>query len=203
MKSHFGTMIKRYHRFRNFYYKLKNLLRFRLYGIHYEQGLCVHGNVGLSIASNANVVIGSNFYMSNGNHVNPLEGNVQGNITVENGATLLIGDNTGMSSPIIWVHEKIQIGNFVNIGANVILLDSDCHSLQYQDRRKIEIDKKFSKSAPIIIEDDVLIGARCVVLKGVTIGCRSVVGAGSVVTKNIPANCIAAGNPARVIKYLE
>ena len=53
------------------------------------------------------------------------------------------------------------------------------------------------------IEDDVLIGTRCIILKGVIIGARTVIGSGSVVTKSIPADCIAAGNPCKVIKYIE
>ena len=56
---------------------------------------------------------------------------------------------------------------------------------------------------PIVIEDDVMIGTRCIILKGVTIGARSVIAAGSIVTKSIPADCIAGGNPAKVIKTLE
>ena len=59
------------------------------------------------------------------------------------------------------------------------------------------------QSAPVTIEDDVWIGTNCIILKGVTIGARSVIGAGSVVTKNIPADCIAAGNPCRVIGKIE
>ena len=55
----------------------------------------------------------------------------------------------------------------------------------------------------IIIGDDVLIGTNCIVLKGVRIGARSIIGAGSIVTKDIPSDCIAAGNPAKVIKYLK
>lgn len=58
-------------------------------------------------------------------------------------------------------------------------------------------------SAPIVIEDDVWVGAHSFILKGVTIGARSIIGAGSVVTKNIPADCVAAGNPCRVIKNLK
>lgn len=54
-----------------------------------------------------------------------------------------------------------------------------------------------------MIEDDVFIGMNTIVLKGVTIGARSVIGAGSVVVKSIPADCIAVGNPAKVIKRLE
>ena len=55
----------------------------------------------------------------------------------------------------------------------------------------------------IIIEDDVLIGTNCIVLKGVRIGARSIIGAGSIVTKDIPSDCIAAGNPAIIIKNLK
>lgn len=57
-------------------------------------------------------------------------------------------------------------------------------------------------SAPVVIEDDVFIGMNCIILKGVRIGARSIIAAGSVVTKNIPADCIAAGNPAKVIRLL-
>lgn len=60
-----------------------------------------------------------------------------------------------------------------------------------------------TKSAPVVIEDDVWVGAHCIILKGVTIGARSVIGAGSVVTKSIPADCVAAGNPCKVIKNLK
>lgn len=52
-----------------------------------------------------------------------------------------------------------------------------------------------------MIEDDVLIGTRCIIFKGVTIGARSVIGSGSVVTKSMPSDCIAAGNPCKVIKF--
>lgn len=60
-----------------------------------------------------------------------------------------------------------------------------------------------TKSAPVVIEDDVWVGAHCIILKGVTIGARSVIGAGSVVTKSISADCVAAGNPCKVIKNLK
>lgn len=61
-----------------------------------------------------------------------------------------------------------------------------------------------TKSAPIVIEDDVWVGTHSIIiLKGVTIGARSIIGAGSVVTKNIPPNCVAAGNHCKVIKRYE
>ena len=87
-------------------------------------------------------------------------------------------------------------------------MDSDAHNLDYRVRSsneqidKISKDIATAKTAPIVIEDDVLIGTRCIVLKGVTIGARSIIGSGSVVTKSIPADCIAAGNPCKVIRFI-
>lgn len=78
-------------------------------------------------------------------------------------------------------------------------MDNDVHQIDYAERRT---SKGIIQSSPVVIEDDVWLGANVIVLKGVTIGARSIIGAGSVVTKSIPADCIAAGNPARIIKHL-
>ena len=72
--------------------------------------------------------------------------------------------------------------------------------MNYEVRRT---SNEGTKSAPIEIEDDVWVGAHSIILKGVTIGARSIIGAGSVVTKSIPADCVAAGNPCKVIKQYE
>ena len=113
-----------------------------------------------------------------------------------------------MSSACLWANSSITIGNHVKIGGDCILLDSDAHSLDYHMRRveeRIATPKYMSavKTAPIVIEDDVLIGTRCIILKGVTIGARSVIGSGSIVTKSIPPDCIAAGNPCKVVKSID
>lgn len=105
-----------------------------------------------------------------------------------------------MSSSCIWCINSITIGSHVDIGANCTIMDNDAHSLDYRIRRTPSVD--FAKSAPIVIEDDVLIGTNCIILKGVHIGARSIIGAGSVVTKDIPSDCIAAGNPCRVIRKI-
>ena len=112
-----------------------------------------------------------------------------------------------MSSPCIWINERLTIGNHVNIGGNCMILDTDVHQLDYLARRgEKSADSNESstmvQTAPVTIEDDVWIGANCQILKGVTIGVRSVIGAGSVVTKSIPADCIAAGNPCKVIRRI-
>ena len=94
----------------------------------------------------------------------------------------------------------IKIGNNVLIGSGCLITDTDSHPLKWDDRLRNDDSK--TKSKPIIIEDNVFIGARSIILKGVTIGYGSVIGAGSVVTQSIPPNVVACGNPAKIIKKL-
>ena len=104
-----------------------------------------------------------------------------------------------MSTTRLWIHKSARIGNNVKIGGCVLITDTDAHPMDYVARRS---SNEGTKSAPVVIEDDVWVGAHCIILKGVTIGARSIIGAGSVVTKSIPADCVAAGNPCRVIKII-
>lgn len=119
---------------------------------------------------------------------------------IENG-TISLGNNCGLSAAILSTRSKITIGSNVKIGANVRIYDHDYHSLNYKKRRDPLLDGKNCKSIPIIIGDDVFIGANSFILKGVNIGPRTIIGAGSVVSiKNIPPDSIIAGNPAKIIK---
>lgn len=111
-----------------------------------------------------------------------------------------IGDNSGISATNINCVQSVQIGSHVLIGAGCLITDSNHHSIDWEDRC-IKGDCKI-KSAPVVIEDCVFIGAKSIILKGVTIGAKSVIAAGSVVVNDIPANCIAGGNPCKVIKFL-
>lgn len=183
-----------------FYYRW-NRLRFYAYGIKFGRNLRVSGRCNLHLERNAQLTIGDNFSLSSGNFINPLCRNIEAGIYVHSDAKLTIGDNVGMSSPCVWVRKAITIGNYVNIGGDCIIMDSDAHSLDYMIRRTSE-DQKHAQSAPIIIEDDAFIGTRCIILKGVTIGARSIIAAGSVVTKSIPADCIAGGNPCKIIRNI-
>lgn len=121
--------------------------------------------------------------------------------TLRPGAEIVIGENTGMSGGSICAATSIRIGAGCLIGANVTLADTDFHALNPVNRRYNRNLGEIAVS-PIVIEDNVFIGAGGVVLKGVTIGKNSVIGAGAVVTRDIPENSIAAGNPARVIKVI-
>lgn len=114
-------------------------------------------------------------------------------VTVEENAKLELGEGYLNRDSKIYCFNNIKIGNKVIISENVLIRDSDTHSI-------IENEKIKEKTKPIIIEDNVWIGASAVILKGVHIASNSVVAAGAVVTKDVPANSIVAGNPARVIK---
>lgn len=88
----------------------------------------------------------------------------------------------------------ITIGDHVMIGPNVTLATAG-HPIDPDKRRK-----PHQFNIPITIESNVWLGAHCVVMPGVTIGENSVIGAGSIVTKDIPANVVAVGNPCRVLR---
>jgi len=119
-------------------------------------------------------------------------------IFVAPNAILKIGNNTGFSGVSIHCEKEILIGSYCNIGGNVCIWDTDFHSLDYLNRRKLIISDV--KSKEIIIGDDVFIGANAIILKGVRIGDRAIIGAGSIITSDIPDEEIWAGNPAKFIR---
>lgn len=114
--------------------------------------------------------------------------------------TIEIGNNTGISNSTFRIKQGIKIGNNVNVGGDCKFYDSDMHSVDYADRMLFPDEK--IKTAPITIKDGVWIGAHSIILKGVTIGERSVIAAGSVVTKSIPDDELWGGNPAKFIKKI-
>jgi acetyltransferase-like isoleucine patch superfamily enzyme len=123
-----------------------------------------------------------------------------------------IGDFTLLNGALIMADERIEIGKHVLVSWNVGIADSDFHPLDAAQRRidtyalapfyKDRPPRPPLKTAPVIIEDNVWIGMNAVILKGVTIGENSVVAAGAVVSKSVPANVVVAGNPAVIVKQL-
>lgn len=182
------------------FYPIFNKHLFMLKGVKIGNNPLIFNKVYLS--GSGHISIGDNFVFTSDDCINPISKNARGCFYTEQDAIVTIGDNVGMSATSIWVRNKLTIGNNVKIGGNVLIIDTDSHPLDFQLRREPDqFVQKAIKSSPISIENDVWIGAHCIILKGVTIGARSVIGAGSVVTKNIPSDCIAAGNPAKVIRY--
>jgi acetyltransferase-like isoleucine patch superfamily enzyme len=120
--------------------------------------------------------------------------------TLSSNARISIGDRVGISGGSICAAKCVEIGDDTMLGANVTIADTDFHSLYSAFRGGHE--HATIQTAEVRIGKRVLIGTNAIVLKGVTIGDNSVVGGGSVVVKSVPANCIAAGNPCRVIRML-
>jgi acetyltransferase-like isoleucine patch superfamily enzyme len=116
-------------------------------------------------------------------------------VTLTPDSEIILGNNVGISGSIIIAASKIRIGNKVTIGANCTILDTDFH---HTDLQKRITDNSFP-TRPVVIKDNVFIGANCMILKGVTIGQNSTIGAGSVVFNDIPDNSIAIGNPCKII----
>jgi acetyltransferase-like isoleucine patch superfamily enzyme len=114
-------------------------------------------------------------------------------------AELVIGDDFGMTGGSIVCAKRVEIGSRVNVGCNTVITDTDFHPLDPAAR---QADINAGATAPIIIEDDVFVGMHCLILKGVRLGAGCVVGAGSVVTRDVPPRAIVAGNPARVVRTL-
>jgi len=149
---------------------------------------------------NSNITIGDNTHIA-------------GNLTVwANAGKIVIGDGcfVGENSRI-YSAKHVSIGNRVLIAHDCNVFDSNIHSLDATERHQEYIQnttkglvKLFSmKEQEVVIKDDVWLGGGVVVLKGVTIGMGAIVGAGSVVTKDVPDYAVAVGNPARVIRIRE
>jgi acetyltransferase-like isoleucine patch superfamily enzyme len=142
-----------------------------------------------AISNQGQLLIGDRVRLASG--ISTLELSVGPDGTLQIGDRVLI--NHGCS---IGATKLVRIGERCNIGSQSILIDNAFHELD-PDRRDQQPD-----SAPVVLEENVWLAARVIVLPGVTIGKNSVVGAGSVVTKDIPPNVLAAGIPARVVRPL-
>lgn len=139
-----------------------------------------------------------------GKHVN-----IGCEILSEYNGKIIIGDycNIGQNTTIRSV-DSIFIGELTAISTGVVICDNNNHPVNPFDREIIRVTKpgsierswKYSNHAPIVIERNCWIGENSRVCKGVHIGEGSIVAANAVVTKDVPANCIVAGNPARIVK---
>jgi maltose O-acetyltransferase len=117
---------------------------------------------------------------------------------VDYGAHLTVGARCFANFGLVALDvAAITIGDDVQIGPNVQLL-TPTHPVEPEPRRQ-----KWEAAEPIVIGDNVWLGGGVIVLPGVTIGENTVVGAGAVVTRDLPANVVAVGNPARVVRSLE
>lgn len=116
---------------------------------------------------------------------------------------LSIGHNSGITNVCIHCHNKIEIGDYVNIGAGTMIFDTNFHSTNWLDRENLKTDISNAKTAPVHIGNYVFIGAHSIIGKGVRIGDKAIVAAGSVVVCDIPAGEVWGENPCRYIKKID
>ena len=176
---------------------LKSRIIFFFHGISFPKNSRIKGK--LHIVNKGSIMIGKNTLINGRDRYNPIGFGSGCNLIAEKGACIKIGENVGISNSTIYSRISVTIGNHVLIGGGVKIYDTDFHSLDAQYRGTPE-DKMYTNNAPVLIGDNVFVGAGTIILKGVTIGDKAIIGAGSVVTKNIPSNEIWAGNPAKKIK---
>ncbi len=172
------------------------LWRLRLSGL-----ISARGRIGLHVPLRADgpgkVIIGTNVHLGYRGAPILADGSIQ--IQARHPSTTVeVGDNTSFSNNVQIISEtSVTIGASCLLGDAVLILDSDFHNITPSGRHS-----EPGRTSRISIEDNVFIGSRVIILKGVTIGRNSVVGAGSVVVRSIPPNVIAAGNPTKVIRPL-
>lgn len=169
-----------------------------LKGVRFGRNMIVKGRI--FIINDGTCIIGDNVRINSRLSANPIGGDTQTNIVVRKDAVLKIANNVALSNTTIFCDTSIVIEDDVMIGGSVKIYDTDFHPITYLDRK--ENWKESINASPVVIKQGAFIGAHSIILKGLVIGTRSVVGAGSVVTKNVPDDEIWAGNPARFIKKI-
>ena len=162
--------------------------------MHKNAKVNVKGKLVLGLKENKKSKQETRFFMDENAKIN-----VKGNFNVGSGtdirifknAELTIGSGYLNADDQIICEEKITIGENVAIAREVIIRDTDSHEI---------LNQNHSKTKPVIIGNHVWIGTRAIIMKGVTIGDGAIIAAGAVVTKDVPANSIAAGVPAKIIR---
>jgi acetyltransferase-like isoleucine patch superfamily enzyme len=150
----------------------------------------------------------------------PFSVRLRGRAQVSGDGEVLLGEGVSFCGTVVpielvtYTSGRIEIGNhtFINYGSSIaartsVKIGSYCHLGHYtfvmdNDQHDIIRHTELPNSEPVVIEDHVWIGSRAVILPGVRIGSHAVIGAGSIVTKDVPPRCVAAGNPARVLRHL-
>jgi acetyltransferase-like isoleucine patch superfamily enzyme len=150
----------------------------------------------------------------------PFSVRLRGRVAVSGCGEILLAEGVSLTGTVVPIElatydsGRIEIGKFtfINYGSSItarssVRIGSYCHLGHYtfvMDNGQHDVIRHLDlpPSKPVIVEDHVWIGSKVTILPGVRIGSHSVIGAGSIVTKDIPPRCVAAGNPARVLRHL-
>ena len=187
-------------RFRHVFRQLPSslwLLELKIRGVQMSSPVRLFGHPICSRYPGSSILLGRHVTLDSSVRANPLGGSSPCVLrTMTPTARLALGDKVGISSSVIVAGNSIEIGEDTILGAGSMILDNDFH---IPGQGFSWLTEYSLKSKPVKIGRGCFIGSRSIILKGVTLGDRVVIGAGSVVTKDVPAYSIAAGNPARIV----
>jgi len=171
-------------------------LEARFKGVVMDGRVEFQGRPIISVAKGGNLVLGNGVRIASNTRANPL-GLFQPSVlrVMSPGAELVLRPTVGLSGTVLCAGVSIEIGEGTILGSGAMVIDNDFHCEGEGWEWKAD---NVRQARPIRIGRGVFVGARAIILKGVTIGDRAIIGAGAVVSKDVPAYHIAAGNPARV-----
>lgn len=169
-------------------------MQLKWHGVIYGKNL--RGN-RCKIKNKGKIILGNNVYL------NSFLGGVSYNTSLNTyfpSSILKIGDNSHLNGTLIHSRKEVTIGRDCLFGPGVLILDNNSHNTSIDPfmRRKGEV-----KESPVKIGNNVWVGQRSIILKGVNIGDNSIIAAGSIVPKSVPPNQLFGGNPAKFIKELK
>lgn len=159
----------------------------------------VWGSFVVKILGNGKIIIGDHLHFVSEPKRSFISLYSKIQLTAFGQGSIILGDQVGLNGTVIVSKKSISIGSGTMIAPNVIIVDSDFHQTWPPDQRLYSDTTNFDRD--VKIGCNVWIGMNSLILKGAEIGDNTIIAAGSIVTGQIPPNCIAAGNPATPIKY--
>ena len=184
------------------WYRLLNTYTILINRVQIGSGVNIRGKVFFKTVGNKSttIFIGDHVNINSSLAADPIGGDTRTILYTRHKGIIKIGNYVGISNTTIVADVSVVIGDWTNIGGDTKIYDTDFHSLDPDIRYNGDTD---IKSKSVVIGSKVFIGGHCIILKGVTIGNGAVIGAGSVVSRNVPSNEIWAGNPAKFIRKVK
>lgn len=176
-----------------------NKIQLKLSGVVVGENFHTYGLLYIRNGIGGCIRMGRNVNITSCRQKNPTGSQIKTTLFTWKGAQIIIGNDVGISNTTMIATKSIVLEDRVCIGGGTRIYDTDHHSVipEYRLNGNTHVC-----SAPVLLKEECFVGSDCIILKGVTIGRRSVVGAGSVVTKSIPDDEIWAGNPAHFVKKM-
>ncbi|HSU53372.1 MAG TPA: acyltransferase [Candidatus Dormibacteraeota bacterium] len=192
-----GRVIGRVRRWPSVLWRLEGKFK----GVQF-QGRCEFlGRPMLAIGENAQIIIGDGVRIASSVRGNPLGCPHPSSIQAfASGASILIGPRVGMSATVLFAARAIEIGEGTIFGSGAMVFDNDAHVPEGEWGWSDHGEPSVGTAKPVKIGRGVFVGSRAIILKGVNIGDRAIIGAGAVVTQDVPRGHIAVGNPARILQ---